>query len=75
MQKNKISSDVNYDNFFKSDLKGFEYDNPSVALKLERKYTFIEALITIDPLLSRPPPPSLISFCVENWYHSLFWIK
>ena len=57
MQKNKISSDVNYDNFFKSDLKGFEYDNPSVALKLERKYTFIEALITIDPLLSRPPPP------------------
>ena len=35
MQKNKISSDVNYDNFFKSDLKGFEYDNPSVALKLE----------------------------------------
>ena len=57
MQKNKISSDVNYDNFFKSDLKGFECDNPSVALKLERKYTFIEALITIDPLLSRPPPP------------------
>ena len=65
MKKNKISSDVNYDNFFKSDLKGFECDNPSVALKLERKYTFIEALIT---LLSRPapPPPSLISFCVEN---------
>ena len=60
MQKNKISGDVNYDNFFKSDLKGFECDNPSVALKLERKYTFIEALITIDPLLSRPaprPPP------------------
>lgn len=28
MQKNKISSDVNYDNFFKSDLKGFECDNP-----------------------------------------------
>ena len=59
MQENKISSDVNYDNFFKSDLKGFECDNPSVALKLERKYTFIEALITIDPLLSRPASPPL----------------
>lgn len=71
MKKNKIFSDVNYDNFFKSDLKGFECDNPSVALKLERKYTFIEVLITIDSLFSRPAPPrpppsSLISFCVEN---------
>ena len=56
MKKNKIFSDVNYDNFFKSDLKGFECDNPSVALKLERKYTFIEALII---LLSRPAPPPL----------------
>ena len=35
MQKNKISSGVNYDNFLKSDLKGFKCDNPSVALKLE----------------------------------------
>ena len=56
MQKNKIAGGVNYDNFLKSDFKGFECDNPSVALKLERKYTFIEALITIDTLLSRPAP-------------------
>ena len=66
MKKNKISSDVNYDNFFKSDLKGFECDNPSVALKLERKYTFIEALITLLSRPAPPPPSSLISFCVEN---------
>ena len=60
MQKNKISSGVNYDNN-KSDLKGIKCDNPSVALKLERTYTFIEALITIDPLLSRPAPSLLHS--------------